>query len=72
MRVGSARVVGDPLTAPPPLQAHARQTADGVFECVVVDADGNAVVQLDGYRTVAVQVPLADDIAADLHAAYRD
>ena len=72
MRVGSARVVGDPSTAPTPLQAHARQTADGVFECVVVDADGNAVVQLDGYRTIALPVPLAADISADLHATYRD
>jgi hypothetical protein len=72
MRIGSARVVGDPSTASRPLQARARQIAPGVFDCVVVDADGNTIVQLDAYRTVALPAPIADDIATRLHATYRD
>jgi hypothetical protein len=72
MRVGSARVVGDPARAVPPLQARARQTAPGVFDCVVIDADGTAIVELEQYRTVALPAPIAADVAADLHAAYRD
>ena len=70
MRVGSARVVGDPTNRP--LRAHARETAPGIFDCVVVDADDNVVVHLDGYRTIPLPAPIPDDVSTDLHAAYRD
>ncbi len=70
MRVGRARVVGDGTARP--LHAHARETEPGVFDCVVVDADGNVVVQLDGYRTIPLPAPIPDDVGADLHATYRE
>ena len=70
MRVGRARVVGDGTARP--LHAHARETEPGVFDCVVVDTDGNVVVQLDGYRTIPLPAPIPDDVGADLHATYRE
>ncbi len=68
MRVGSARVVGDPATAKGKLRARANETSPGVFDCVVVDAEGTVIVRLDGYRTVPLPAPIPDDVAADLHA----
>jgi hypothetical protein len=68
MRVGSARVVGDPATGA--LHARAREIEPGVFDCVVVDAEGTVIVRLDGYHTIPLPAPIPDDVAADLHAAY--
>ena len=68
MRVGSARVVGDPATGT--LHARAREIEPGVFDCVVVDAEGTVIVRLDGYHTIPLPAPIPDDVAADLHAAY--
>jgi NAD(P)-dependent dehydrogenase (short-subunit alcohol dehydrogenase family) len=70
MRVASARVVGDPTTRP--LRAHARETDPGTFDCVVVDAEDNVVVHLDGYRTVPLPARIPDDVSTDLHGVYRD
>jgi hypothetical protein len=42
-----------------------------VFDCVVVDAAGTVVVRLDGYHTIPLPSPIPDDVAADLHAAFR-
>jgi len=70
MQVGSARLVGDPTTRP--LQAHAREIGPGTFDCVVVDADGNAVLHLDRYRTVPLPAPIPADVGDVLHAAFRD
>jgi hypothetical protein len=70
MRVGSASVLADPATATGGLHAVAHEIAPGVFDCVVVDADGTVVVRLDGYETIALPAPIPDDVAADLHAAF--
>ena len=70
-RVGSASTLIDPAQATGPLHAIARETASGVFDCVVVDANGDVIVRLDGYETIALPAPIADDVAADLHAAFR-
>ncbi len=70
MRVGSARVLADPATAAGQLHAVAREVAAGVFDCVVVDADGTVIVRLDGYETIALPVPIPMDVAADLHATF--
>ncbi len=71
MRVGSARVVGDPSVGVGAVRAIAREVEPGVFDCVVVDAAGTVVVRLDGYRTIPLPAPIPDDVAADLHAAFR-
>jgi hypothetical protein len=71
MRVGSARVIGDPMSADGPLYARATEIEAGVFDCVVSDATGAVVVRLDGYRTVPLPAPIPDDVAADLHATFR-
>jgi hypothetical protein len=70
-RVGSVRVLYDPSAAHAPLRATARQTAPGCFDCRVVDADGHVIVRLDGYRTVPLPAPIADAVAADLRAVFR-
>ena len=71
MRVGSARVVGDPSVGAGAVRAIAREVEPGVFDCVVVDAAGTVVVRLDGYHTIPLPSPIPDDVAADLHAAFR-
>ena len=43
----------------------------GEYTCVVVDESGTVFARLDGYQTIALPAPIPDDIAADLHAAYR-
>jgi hypothetical protein len=70
-RVGRASMLADPTTATGPLHAVARETASGVFDCVVVDAAGAVIVRLDGYETIALPAPIADEVAADLRAAFR-
>ncbi len=70
MRVGRASVLADPASATGGLHAVAHEVVPGVFDCVVVDADGTVVVRLDGYETIALPAPIPDDVAADLHAAF--
>jgi NAD(P)-dependent dehydrogenase (short-subunit alcohol dehydrogenase family) len=70
-KVGSASTLIDPAQATGPLHAIARETSSGVFDCVVVDGNGDVIVRLDGYETIALPAPIADDVAADLHAAFR-
>ncbi len=70
-KVASAATFMDPAQATGPLHAIARETTSGVFDCVVVDANGDVIVRLDGYETIALPAPIADDVAADLHAAFR-
>jgi acyl transferase domain-containing protein len=71
-RIGSARLSVDPSRAPQPIHAIARQTGAGVFDCLVVDADGTVVVQLDGYETIPLPAPISDEVSAVLHATFRD
>ena len=71
MRVDSAQVLIDPSTARGALHARAGEVEPGVFDCVVVDAEGNVVVRLDGYRTIALPAPIPDEVAADLHEIFR-
>ncbi len=68
--VGSARVLRDPATAAGALHATARQTAPGCFDCMVVDAKGQVIVRLDGYRSVPLPTPISESAAADLRAVF--
>jgi hypothetical protein len=70
LRVGSARVLRDPARAKRPWQALARQTGAGCFDCCVVDAQGNVLVRLDEYRTIALPTPIPEAIAGDLRATF--
>ena len=71
LHVGRAQLLVDPTTPADPVHARAREVAPGTFDCEVVDATGTVVARLDGYRTVPLPAPIADDVAADLHAAFR-
>ncbi|HET7246600.1 MAG TPA: SDR family NAD(P)-dependent oxidoreductase [Streptosporangiaceae bacterium] len=50
------------------LFAIAYPASNGGFDCRVVDASGDVLVRMDGYRTVQVG-PLADDLAGPIRAA---
>ena len=54
-----------------PLTVSALQGTDG-FDCVVTDASGAVAVRLEGYRTVALPQPLADDVQAPIRAVMTD
>ncbi len=71
MQVGSARVVADPASFDGPVHARASEIEPGVFDCVVTAVDGTVLVRLDGYRTIPLPAPIPDDVAADLHSAFR-
>jgi NAD(P)-dependent dehydrogenase (short-subunit alcohol dehydrogenase family) len=51
-----------------PLFAVVHPTGDGGFDCRVVDASGDVLVRMDGYRTVQVG-PLADDMLGPIRTA---
>jgi len=53
------------------LRATARQTAPGRFDCSIIDAEGNVIVRLEDYRTVALPTPIPEAVGAELHAAFR-
>jgi hypothetical protein len=42
---------------------------DGSFNCRVVDKEGDVVLRVDGYRTIALPSPVPDDLRAPLQAA---
>jgi acyl transferase domain-containing protein len=50
------------------LFAVAHPASNGGFDCRVVNASGDVLVRMDGYRTVQVG-PLADDLAAPIRSA---
>jgi len=70
-RVGRASSLVDPATAEAPLHATATEVTPGVFDCIVVDAAGQVIARLDRYETIALPAPIPDDVAADLHATFR-
>jgi hypothetical protein len=70
LHVGSARVLRDPAKASGALYAAARQTAPGCFDCRVVDARGNVIVRLDGYRSIPLPAPIPEAVAADLRTTF--
>ena len=51
------------------LFAVAHPTADGCFDCQIVDRDGDVVLRVDGYRTIGVDSPLPADLQQPIHAA---
>ncbi len=71
MRVGRAVSFADRPADGVLLHAVASETSPGVYDCAVVDGDGNVYARLEGYETIALPAPIPDDVAADLHAAYR-
>ena len=40
----------------------------GVFDCRVFDPTGKALLRIDGYHTVPLPGPMADEVRAPLHA----
>jgi hypothetical protein len=70
LHVGSARLLRDPAKASGPLHATARQTAPGCFDCRVIDAKGNVIVRLDGYRSIPLPTPIPAAVAADLRTVF--
>jgi hypothetical protein len=42
---------------------------DGSFDALVVDADGNGLVHMEGYRTVQLPGSIDEAAAAPLHSA---
>jgi hypothetical protein len=73
LHVDRLQLLADPTSVRAPLYAVARPSdgrPDGeeAFDCVVVEADGRVLLRLDGYRTVPLPAPLAQDIQAPLHA----
>jgi hypothetical protein len=54
-----------------PLFAVVHPVSDGAFNCRVVDASGDVLVRMDGYRTVQVG-PLADDVLGPIRTAMSD
>jgi hypothetical protein len=55
----------------PSLHAIAVPGPDG-FDCMVVDDRGEVVLRVEGYQTIALPEPLADDVRAPLAAAMAD
>jgi acyl transferase domain-containing protein len=51
-----------------PLFAVVHPVGEGRFDCRVVDASGDVLVRMDGYRTVQVG-PLADDVLGPIRSA---
>ena len=54
------------------LFAMVQPTADGAFDCRVVDGEGDVVLRVDGYRTVSVDSPLPAEPQAAIHHAMSD
>ena len=54
-----------------PLTVTAQQGPEG-FDCIVTDAAGAVLVRLEGYRTVTLPQPLADDVQAPIRTVMAD
>ena len=54
-----------------PLTVTAQQGPEG-FDCIVTDAGGAVLVRLEGYRTVTLPQPLADDVQAPIRSVMAD
>jgi hypothetical protein len=55
-----------------PLFAVVHPNGDGSFDCAVVDNDGDVVIRVDGYRTIALPGAVPEDVGAPLHAAMSN
>jgi hypothetical protein len=69
--VDSVRLPGYAARAAGPLRAVARESGDH-FDCAVLDAEGNVVVRVGGYRTTPLPGELADDVRGPLTAVVAD
>jgi hypothetical protein len=54
----------------PGLLAMVRPDGGGGFAGVVRRADGTVLLSVEGYRTVALPEPLAEDVSAPIRAAF--
>jgi acyl transferase domain-containing protein len=68
--VDRVRVLRDPAKARGALQALAQPTAPGCFDCLVVDAAGQVIVRVDGYRSIPTPSPIPQAVTRDLRAAF--
>jgi hypothetical protein len=65
--IGRVELLADPATATAPFTAVATPSGSGAFDCTVLDAGGQLVLRLDGYRTSALPGQLPEDIRTPLH-----
>ena len=54
-----------------PLLALVHPVSDGSFDCRVVDAAGDVLVRIDGYRSTALPGAIADELQRPIRAAMR-
>jgi hypothetical protein len=69
LHVDAVRLAGVEAAEEPGLLAVARPDGTGGFNCIVRRADGTILLHVDGYRTVALPEPLADDVSAPIRDA---
>jgi hypothetical protein len=46
------------------------EAGDGVYDCVIVNSDGQVVLALDGYLTVALPAPLPEQVNGPLRDVF--
>jgi hypothetical protein len=66
--VDRVRILTDTTKVTGALYAVARESGED-FDCSVLDSDGNVVVRVEGYRTVALPGSVPDDVRAGLVTA---
>ncbi len=71
MHIDRVRIGGVEIGDDRPMHAIV-QPVDGSFDAIVVDGDGNAVVAIEGYRTITMPGALPDDEVAPLREAMTD
>jgi NAD(P)-dependent dehydrogenase (short-subunit alcohol dehydrogenase family) len=60
-----------PVDGSSPLFAVVHPVGDGGFDCRVVDAEGDVILRLDGYRTVALPGTVPDELGGPLRRAMN-
>ncbi len=70
LHVDAVRLGADPSERPE-LVATAQPAPAGGFTCAVRDGSGAVVVEVEGYRTVALPDPLSDEVMAPIGAILR-
>jgi hypothetical protein len=70
-RIGRLRLHRAPAQAALPLRATARETTPGRFDCQVIDAKGQLVLQLQEYGTIPLPAPIPEAVAAVLRATFQ-
>jgi hypothetical protein len=69
--VDAVRVLRDPAQVSGPLYSVANEVGDH-FDCSVRDAEGDVVLTVEGYRTIALPVPVSADVRQGLGALVAE